>query len=219
MAKLAVSGLRHRFGRQQVLNGVDLTMEAGDCVVLFGDNGSGKSTLLTLLSTRFSLQKGGYTLNEMDSSEQGDEIRGKLVFISHNSHLYGHLTSLENLIFFADLRGLKQSEAQLRSAIDRVGLAPFADRPTRWFSAGMKKRLTLARVLIAQPDLLLLDEPYSALDVQGVDWLNNMLIEFLKQGGMIIMASHDPNRVAVLPHRPLRLHKGRLSPLQEPVTC
>jgi heme exporter protein A len=219
MSKLAVSGIHHRFGRHKVLNGVDLTMEPGDCVVLFGDNGSGKSTLLTLLSTRFSLQKGHYTLDGLNSDSDGDELRGRLVFISHNSHLYGHLTSVENLLFFADLRGLNCSDTDLREAVETVGLARFADRPTRWFSAGMKKRLTLARMLIAKPDLLLLDEPYSALDVQGVTWLNTMLSEFLDNGGMIIMASHDPQRVAALNHRPHRLRKGRLNLFEELVPC
>ncbi len=207
MVKLAVTGLHHRFGRHKVLQGVELTMHAGECVVLFGDNGSGKSTLLTLLSTRFTLQKGQYMLDGLDSSSHGDEFRNKLVFISHNSHLYGHLTPVENLLFFADLRQLNCSDDTIRKAIDTVGLARFADRPSRWFSAGMKKRLTLARVLIAKPTLLLLDEPYSALDAQGVTWLNTILVDFLKNGGMIIMASHDPQRVAALDHIPQFLKK------------
>ncbi|MBF0455664.1 MAG: heme ABC exporter ATP-binding protein CcmA [Magnetococcales bacterium] len=219
MAKLVVSDLHHRFGRHRVLRGVDLTMSSGQCVVLFGDNGSGKSTLLTLLSTRFSLQKGHYKLDDLDAADQGDTIRSRLVFISHNSHLYGHLTSVENLLFFADLRGLDCSEKRLRAAVETVGLAPFADRPTRWFSAGMKKRLTLARVLVAKPDLLLLDEPYSALDVQGVNWLNTLLADFIQGGGMIIMASHDPQRVAALNHQPHTLRKGRLTAQKELLGC
>jgi heme exporter protein A len=217
MANLAVTGLHHRFGRHRVLRGVDLAMEAGECVVLFGDNGSGKSTLLTLLSTRFALQKGQYILNGFDSADQGEDIRDHLVFVSHNSHLYGHLTPVENLLFFADLRRLNCSETILRQAVTTVGLERFADRPTRWFSAGMKKRLTLARMLIAKPDLLLLDEPYSALDVQGVNWLNTMLTDFLDAGGMIIMASHDPLRVAALNHQPRYLRKGVL--IEEQVSC
>ncbi|MBF0379644.1 MAG: heme ABC exporter ATP-binding protein CcmA [Magnetococcales bacterium] len=219
MVKLAVTGLHHRFGRHKVLQGIELTMHAGDCVVLFGDNGSGKSTLLTLLSTRFSLQKGQYTLDGLDSKNHGDEIRDKLVFVSHNSHLYGHLTPVENLLFFADLRQLTPSDDAIRKTIETVGLGRFADRPSRWFSAGMKKRLTLARVLIAKPSLLLLDEPYSALDAQGVNWLNSILTDFLKGGGMIIMASHDPQRVAALDHKPQFLKKGRLLPEGEVVTC
>lgn len=219
MAKLSVSGLHHRFGRHRVLRGVDFSMEAGQCGVLFGDNGSGKSTLLTLLSTRFSLQKGEYTLDGLNSASDGDEMRSRLVFGSHNSHLYGHLTSVENLRFFTDLRGLDCSDAMLREAVDSVGLSAFADRPTRWFSAGMKKRLTLARVLLAKPDLLLLDEPYSALDVQGVTWLNKILSEFLVAGGMIVMASHDPQRVAALTHLPYRLIKGRLQAPEELISC
>ncbi|MBF0358472.1 MAG: heme ABC exporter ATP-binding protein CcmA [Magnetococcales bacterium] len=219
MVHLAVTGLSHRFGRQQVLRGLDLTMAAGECVVLFGDNGSGKSTLLTLLSTRFAMQKGRYLLNGLDSADSGAEIRERLVFVSHNSHLYGHLTPVENLLFFADLRRLQCSDELLRETVSAVGLGKFADRPTRWFSAGMKKRLTLARVLLAKPALLLLDEPYSALDSQGVEWLNSMLNDFLAGGGMIVMASHDPQRVAALKHRPKFLQKGSLFDSKESANC
>ncbi|MBF0194616.1 MAG: heme ABC exporter ATP-binding protein CcmA [Magnetococcales bacterium] len=219
MAKLAVTGLHHRFGRHKVLRGVELSMHSGECVVLFGDNGSGKSTLLTLLSTRFALQKGQYILDGLDSRSQGEEIRSKSVFISHNSHLYGHLTPVENLLFFTELRQLDCSKETIRKAIDNVGLTRFADRPSRWFSAGMKKRLTLARVLLAKPTLLLLDEPYSALDTQGVTWLNNILADFLSNSGMIIMASHDPQRVAALSHTPLFLKKGQLSTKKEALSC
>lgn len=215
MTILEVTDLHHRFGPHRVLRGVDLSLNRSECVVLFGDNGSGKSTLLRLLSTRLAIQKGDYHLNGLTVAKDGEEMRGRLLFLGHDSHLYGHLTSLENLLFFAELRGLRPSGDQLRQAVDQVGLSAFAHRPTRWFSAGMKKRLTLARLLIAKPDLLLLDEPYSALDAQGVDWLNALLIDFRNQGGMVILASHDPGRVAILNPRPLHLIQGRLQSLEE----
>ncbi len=216
---LVVQGLHHCFGRHRVLNGVNLTLEAGECGVLLGANGCGKSTLLALLSTRFRVQKGVYQLAGLMVADHGEESRGRLLFVGHHTHLYGHLTPLENLLFFADLHGLRPGESTLRAAVAAVGLEKFVEQPVRWFSAGMKKRLALARLLVSRPDLLLLDEPYSALDVQGVTWLNEALRRFLQEGGVVVMASHDPERVAALPHRPFRLHQGQLYRYGEEVPC
>lgn len=211
MSIVAVSGLSHRFGRNRLLNDLDLTIEPGECAALFGANGVGKSTLLAILSTRFKVQRGRYRLNGLDVATHGEAVRERLVFIGHDTHLYGHLNPLENLRFFTDLRGMAADDGALHDAVDAVGLKRFARQPTRWFSAGMKKRLALARMLLARPDLLLLDEPYSALDAQGVTWLNGVLKSYLDGGGAMILASHDPERVAVLPHRPLMLDRSGLS--------
>ncbi|MBF0609889.1 MAG: heme ABC exporter ATP-binding protein CcmA [Magnetococcales bacterium] len=208
-ARLAVQGVHHRFGRQTVLRGVDFAAQGGECVVLFGSNGAGKSTLLSLLSTRLRLQKGSYHLNDLSVTTHGEEIRGLMLFIGHHTHLYGHLTPLENMTFFADLRGLNHNHQQLVQAIEAVGLSRFVNRPVNGFSAGMRKRLALARMLLAPPALLLLDEPYSALDVQGVAWLNGVLQTYIAGGGLLIMATHDPDRVAALSPRPLLLVDGR----------
>ena len=219
MATLSVMGLHHRFGRHRVLNGVELVLDAGECGVLFGANGCGKSTLLALLSTRFRIQKGDYWLDGLDAACDGDAVRGRLLFVGHQTHLYGHLSPLENMQFFVDLHGLRCSAAALREAVVAVGLKKFAERPVRWFSAGMKKRLALARMLLAKPTLLLLDEPYSALDAQGVLWLNGVLTDFLNQGGVVVIATHDPERIAALNHRPFRLHQGQLYPQGEDASC
>ncbi len=208
---IQLEAVHHRFGRQQVLKGIDLIVNKGECVVLYGSNGSGKSTLLALLSTRYQIRQGRYLLDGNDANKNGDEVRDKLVFIGHHTHLYGHLTPLENLQFFTDLRGLSLLPSHLREAVAAVGLERMANKPVQWFSAGMKKRVALARMLLANPLLLLLDEPYSALDAQGVSWLNTILTQYLNQGGAIVMASHDPERVAALSHTPYHLAQGHLS--------
>jgi heme exporter protein A len=218
MERLRVSQLHHAFGRYRVLQGVNLHLAAGECVVLLGANGSGKSTLLSLLATRLRLQQGSYHLIGLNVHEEAEEMRGRLLFVGHHTHLYGHLTPVENLLFFADLHQLSPPSARLREVVQTVGLEKFADQPVRWFSAGMRKRLALGRMLLSQPDLLLLDEPYSALDQQGVNWLNQVLGQFLAMGGMLVMASHDPERVAALPHRPLYLRRGQLFDSKEDAT-
>ncbi|MEO5339466.1 MAG: heme ABC exporter ATP-binding protein CcmA [Magnetococcus sp. MYC-9] len=219
MTVLSVQGVHHAFGRHRVLHGVNLVLESGACGVLLGNNGCGKSTLLAILSTRLRLQSGQYHLAGLAVTGHEEELRSRLLFVGHHTHLYGHLTPLENLLFFSDLHGLRPSAATLREAVDAVGLHRFAEQPVRWFSAGMKKRLALARLLLFQPTLLLLDEPYSALDVQGVAWLNEQLGRFLRGGGVVVMASHDPERLAALPHRPLRLHRGQLYGPGERLPC
>lgn len=211
-----LEGIQHRYGRHRVLQGIDLTVCSGECAVLYGANGSGKSTLLALLSTRYGVREGRYTLDGLDVSRQAHEARDRLLFVGHHTHLYGHLTSMENLLFFASLRQISPTDAQLRQILEVVGLSRAADKPVQWFSAGMRKRLALARLLLARPLLLLLDEPYSALDTQGVNWLNGLLGDFLRSGGAMVMASHDPERVAALPHRPLRLERGTLQPIASP---
>ncbi|MBF0273234.1 MAG: heme ABC exporter ATP-binding protein CcmA [Magnetococcales bacterium] len=220
---IQLEGVHHRFGRHRVLQGIDLNVRQGECVALYGTNGCGKSTLLALLATLLTVRQGRYLLDGLDVTRYGNEARDKLLFVGHQTHLYGHLTPVENLLFFRDLRGLNLPESRLRQAIETVGLAKAADKPVQWFSAGMRKRLALARMLLAHPRLLLLDEPYSALDTQGVQWLNAILTDYLRHGGALVMASHDPERVAALPHRPHQLARGVLTPIHasapEPLPC
>ncbi|MBF0436196.1 MAG: heme ABC exporter ATP-binding protein CcmA [Magnetococcales bacterium] len=219
VAQLQVEELAHRFGKRNVLWRVTLKVEAGECAVLYGANGSGKSTLLSLLATRLRIQQGRCLLDDINLQTQGEQARRRLLFVGHHTHLYGHLSPMENLIFFCDMHQLPIEQPVLVEAVATVGLAPFVHQPIRWFSAGMKKRLALARILVAHPSLLLLDEPYSALDHAGVDWLNGTIDRFQKQGGLVVMASHDPEKVSPLKHSPWRLEKGVLSPWQDVSSC
>ena len=211
MANLVAEKIHFRHGRQPVLRGVDFTARDGESVVLFGINGAGKSTLLNLLSTRYRMQAGLYLLNGRDAAREPELLRAALLYVGHHTHLYGHLTAVENLRFFTDLRDLTCSGDQLMAAVNAAGLAKAAHRPVRGFSAGMRKRLALARMLLTRPSLLLLDEPYSSLDTQGVTWLNELLRDYTQQGGTLVMATHDPERVAALAPRVLRLENGRLA--------
>ncbi|MBF0110733.1 MAG: heme ABC exporter ATP-binding protein CcmA [Magnetococcales bacterium] len=216
---LEATGIEHRFGRRTVLRGIELTVPEGDCAVLYGANGSGKSTLLSLIATRLRIQKGHCRLDTIDLGREGETARRHLIFVGHHSHLYSHLSPTENLLFFRDLHQITATNDTLAEAISQAGLAPFRHQPIRWFSAGMKKRLSLARILMFQPRLLLLDEPYSALDHEGIVWLNTLIDSFQQRGGIVVMASHDPARVAALRHTPWRLEGGRLHSMGEANPC
>jgi heme exporter protein A len=209
---LRAHGLHFRYLRRHpILREVSLTLEPGQCLVLFGANGAGKSTLLGVLSTRLRPQRGAWSLQDIKGMDDPEEARRHLLLIGHLTHLYGHLTPLENLRFFAHLRGMDPSPEALLNTVAQAGLERHAHRPTAGFSAGMKRRLALARIGLAKPTLLLLDEPYSALDAAGILWLNGLLNDYLTRGGMIVMATHDPERVRALPHQPCHLHQGTLS--------
>ncbi|MBF0423433.1 MAG: heme ABC exporter ATP-binding protein CcmA [Magnetococcales bacterium] len=219
MTPLQILDMAHRFGRRIVLRRVTLRVEPGECAVLYGANGSGKSTLLSLLATRLRIQQGSCLLGDVNLQTHGDLARRYIVLIGHHSHLYGHLSPMENLLFFRDMHQVAADMDALADAIGAVGLEPFAHQPVRWFSAGMKKRLSLARLLIARPRLLLLDEPYSALDQDGVSWLNGVIHRFQHQGGLVVMASHDPEKVQPLRHTPWHLHGGLLQSVTESHRC
>ncbi|ABK45983.1 heme exporter protein CcmA [Magnetococcus marinus MC-1] len=210
MARLEVENIHYGFGRHKVLKGIDLTAEDGECLVLFGVNGAGKSTLLNILALRYRPKRGSYRLNGQEVWDNPDYSRSQIVTIAHHSHLYGHLTPVENLQFFSAMRDLERTDEQIKQCVRDVGLSRFLHRPVKGFSAGMRKRVALARVLLANPPLLLLDEPYSALDHQGVQWLNKILNAYIKEGGTLIIVTHDPDRVAALPYRALRVSKGLL---------
>ncbi|MBF0125076.1 MAG: ATP-binding cassette domain-containing protein, partial [Magnetococcales bacterium] len=155
-------------------------------------------------------RSGSYRLCGLEAPSQSEELRHHLLYLGHHLHLYGHLTALENLLFFAELRALSVTKEQLLELLAAVDLRHCADRPARFFSAGMRKRLALVRVLLFHPTLWLLDEPYSALDHAGVVWLNQLLQTYLDRGGMVIMTTHDPDRVSGLPSRTLQLQNGLL---------
>jgi heme exporter protein A len=221
VALLAVESLKFGYGRAPVLRGVSLAAERGECLVLFGANGSGKSTLLGLMSTLLRAQSGRYCLDGVDAGEDPEAIRRRVVYLGHNTHLYGHLTARENLRFFSDLRGdTGMDPASGDDVLSACGLARFADRPVRSFSAGMRKRLALGRMLLAPSALLwLLDEPYSALDASGVAWLNGLLLGYLSQGGMVVLVTHDPDRVSALPMRACHLQGGLLATGSVEASC
>ena len=220
MAEVVVEGLRFGYTKSPVLRNISLHAGHGRCVVLFGANGSGKSTLLSVLATLQRPQSGHYRLDGLTIDQDREAMRHRLLYLGHHTHLYGHLTARENLLFFSELRGKKFSVEDCHRVLEACGLLRFADRPVSFFSAGMRKRLALGRVLLISSALWLLDEPYSSLDREGVDWLNRLLQHYLSVGGTAIIATHDPERVSGLSSRTFFLQNGVLLPTnQEDLSC
>ena len=193
--------LTHVYRYHKVLNDVSLELESGDCFALFGPNGAGKTTLINILATLLQPTDGSIEIMGRSSHEHRMEARRALFLIGHNSFHYDDLTAIENIEFTMALRGLSPPYSAVRDALDRVGLGPFALQRSRYLSTGMQKRLALAKALLAEPNLLLLDEPYVALDEKGMQMMNDCIREFLKKGTSVMMSSHDRAMASVVSNR------------------
>jgi len=187
-AGLSVQDVSRRYGRRWALARVTLEIAPGDSWMLLGPNGSGKSTLIKCLSTRLKCHHGRITLDGDDLWENRSRLRRRIAVLSHDSALYDDLSSRENLDVWARLGDHGHDPAAL---LERVGLEPRPD-PVRTYSAGMRKRLSLARVLIKQPAVLLLDEPFTALDPTGRALLVSVIRELQEVGTTLVMATHLP---------------------------
>ena len=202
-------GLVRTYGRQRALAGVDVTLRAGEATALLGPNGAGKSTLVGILSTLVHPSAGEVRYGQLRAGE--DELRGAIGVIAHESLCYGDLSGRENLDFFARLYGVANPKKRVESLLERVGLSDAAHRPLRTYSRGMVQRLTVARALVHQPELLLADEPFTGLDRAGVELLAGLLAEERARGCIMLVVTHDFEAVASLIDRVVVLTRGRVA--------
>ncbi|NLG07969.1 MAG: heme ABC exporter ATP-binding protein CcmA [Deinococcales bacterium] len=205
---IELAGVTRRMGRELVLRGVDLEVAAGRLVVLRGGNGAGKTTLLRLLATRLKPTSGSARLFGVDVLKEPAAARARLGMLSVMGGSYPVLSARENLLLACDMAGAPR--AAVGGLLERVGLAAAADKHVRTFSSGMKKRLGLARLLLLDPDLWLLDEPYAALDDDGKRLVDEVVAAARARGRTLLMASHESDREHLRPDAVLQLHDGRL---------
>ena len=206
---VAARQVSKRYARNWALRAVDLTVARGELVSLLGPNGSGKSTLLRVLT---GVTRPTYGDVELFGSalRNGDEKRKHLGVLPGMSYLYGELTAVENLRFAAVMYGLIPVQEQLVDAIAHVGLAHAAEQQVRTFSSGMRKRLALARATLHDPELVLLDEPYGALDVEGIGWVDRFIGELREGGKTLVIATHEIGRALALCDRAVALRGGKV---------
>jgi heme exporter protein A len=189
---LDVSGLACARGGRPIFKGLDFRIEGGDALALEGANGAGKTSLLRMLAGFLTPLAGAITLTTKDGARVTDpEERARAIgWLSHLDGLKMQLTAWENLVFYAQLYG--KPDTDIARALDEVGLARARDLPGQYLSAGMKKRLALARLKLSGRPLWLMDEPLAALDVKAKVLAAEMIRTHCAAGGMVIAATHEP---------------------------
>jgi len=207
---IEVRKLAKHFGRFSALRNLNLTVAEGDFISLFGKNGAGKTTFLRILAGLSRPSAG--VLNITPSRKNSSRFtRGNIGYLSHDTSLYMDLTALENLRFYAHLMDVSADTSTLSRRMDQVGLAGREREPVRNFSRGMQQRLAIARAFLHDPDILLLDEPFTGLDSSGSDFFKDYLAAAHAGGKTCIMAIHDVHLGYDIADRLVALGGGRIS--------
>lgn len=201
------------FGLRPVLRGIDLTVHEGEFMALFGPNGAGKTTFLRILSTLSQPTGGQVLIAGLQLPAQAIVARSMLGFVSHQPLLYGDLSAQENLLFFARMYGLNKDSRQARitEVLQAVDLRRRAGDLVRTFSRGMQQRLAIARAVLHDPPILLLDEPYTGLDQEAAATLDQILREVATRGRTVLMTTHSLTRGLTLADRVAILSKGEIA--------
>ena len=197
------------FGNRKALDKVSIEVPEGAFLSIFGPNGAGKTTLVRTLATLSRATSGTALVAGFDAKEEPDKVREHIGLISHNPMLYPDLTAMENLMFTAQLYGVVNAEERVRELLRAVELDHRRFDVVRTFSRGMTQRLSIARALMNDPDVVFLDEPYAGLDPHAVEIFDG-LIEQLRDGRTFIMVSHDLQKGFDVCTHALVLARGRV---------
>ncbi len=205
-----VKGIEKSFGNVLALQGIDLRVAKGEFLTIIGPNGAGKTTLLKILSTLMKLSAGEGKVVGCSLKQEEENLRRKIGMLSHYTFLYQNLTAYENLKFYGSLYDVKNIEREIKRVIQEVGLENRLHDTVRTFSRGMKQRVSIARCIIHNPLLLLLDEPYTGLDRWSGKRFTNILKRFHQEGKTIIMTTHDLSSSLELSDRIVILSSGKI---------
>lgn len=205
---LVVAGLTKRFGGRAAVDGLSFELPRGAFLTVLGPNGAGKTTLVRMLALLSRPSAGSIGIGGVDALEHPDDVRGRIGMISHATMLYPDLTALENLVFYGQLYGVPDPQARALELLDAVGLKHRRLDRVRTFSRGMAQRASIARALMNDPALVLLDEPYAGLDAHAMRIFES-LIERVRDGRTFVMVSHDLERASAMATHLLVMSRGR----------
>jgi len=206
---LELRDVSKRFGPRWAVSRLSYTLKEGRSLLLTGHNGSGKTTLLRMISTATFPTLGAIHLFGKETRAERAALRPQVALLSHANFLYEDLTASQNLVLAARLMGLPESTKTAEGLLERVGLAARAHNPVRQFSAGMRKRVAIARLLLKAPKLALLDEPFGELDPAGIKQMEELIRDLQAQGSTIVLATHLIEQGESLTQERLHLDQGR----------
>jgi heme exporter protein A len=198
-----------RYGPRWALARLSFTLGKGRSLLLTGHNGSGKTTLLRLLATSATATAGQVQVLGLDARGQRDEIRRRTALVSHASFLYEDLSAEQNVVLLARLLGIASPADAAAALLTRVGLTQRSKSPVRQFSAGMRKRVAIAKLLLKAPGLALLDEPFGELDPAGIAEMEKIIAELKAGGCAVVLATHLVAQGLALCDERLHLSEGR----------
>lgn len=207
---IRVRGLVKAFGFQAALRGVDLDVAQGEFLTVLGPNGAGKTTLLRLLSTLSRPTAGSIHVAGFDALRQAAQVRRLIGLVSHQTLLYDDLSAEANLRFFARMYGLTRPQARVDQVLDLVGLGKRRGDLVRTFSRGMQQRLSIARAILHEPQVMLFDEPYTGLDQQAASVLGRVLAEVASAGRSVLLTTHNLERGLAVCDRVIVLSRGKV---------
>ena len=203
--------LTKSFGGRLVLRGIDLDVAEGECLALVGPNGAGKTTLLSILATLSRPNDGSMRIAGVDLVDGAKEIRRQIGFLSHQPLLYGDLSAEENLRFYGQMYSVSDLTERISALLKQVGLESSRHALVHTFSRGMRQRLSIARALLHDPPVLLMDEPYTGLDQQAARMLDEVLQEAGATARTIILTTHDLDHGWRISDRTAMLVRGQIT--------
>ncbi|MDQ0975961.1 heme exporter protein A [Neobacillus niacini] len=208
---IEIKKLTKQADNKLILRGIDLSITQGETVAILGPNGAGKSTLLKVLATLIKPTSGLVKINGLDLKKDHIEVKKMFGYLPHSSLLYDHYTPLENLVFFGNLYGVKDVENRARKLVNEVGLSFFINEPVKNFSRGMIQRIAIARAIIHEPKIMLLDEPHTGLDQGAITILNNVVLSMKEKGCTTLMVTHDFKQAAEICDRIIIVKNGKIA--------
>ncbi|MFC2035233.1 ABC transporter ATP-binding protein [Chloroflexota bacterium] len=205
-----VEGLTKSFSNKLALRGVDLEARQGEFVVIFGPNGAGKTTLIKVLATIMNPSSGRILIDGLNSRNSAEEIRRRIGVVTHQTFLYSNLTTYENLEFYSRIYDVPKRKERIHEVVAMVGMMNRLDDRVGTLSRGMQQRLSIARSLLHNPAVMLLDEPETGLDQEAVSMLWSALVTEREGKRTVILVTHNLERGLELGDRLLILNKGKI---------
>ncbi|NMB55164.1 MAG: heme ABC exporter ATP-binding protein CcmA [Leptolinea sp.] len=209
-AVISIRGLQKKINRKAILNELNLSIVSSENVAILGPNGAGKTTLLRILASIMRPDAGEIRVCGYHLPTDAIRVRQHLGVVLHQPMLYHDLTAEENLRFYSRLYGQWQTKKRIGAVLEEVGLTDRSQDLVRTYSRGMQQRLAIARAILHEPEILLLDEPLTGLDTEAAKMLSKILYQMKERGGVVVMTGHSSAGLSGMADRTCTLENGRI---------